>query len=140
MHWENVLLGHNYAKCVNLLKCCSGRAVSSQKFGKAVVFYFMIPCFLTEWCRLVPAFLNEWCTLRRMCPYLEFFWYVCCSIWIEYEDLPSKYPYSFQITEKLDLKNWKYAVRAKDFLMECIQQLKEKELIHFISQTIIAKQ
>ena len=41
-------------------------------------------------------------TLRKKCPYLEFFWYVFSRIRTKYEDLRSEYPYSAQIRENAD--------------------------------------
>ena len=80
-------------KMCTLTEIFSERIVSSQNFGKAAAFYF-----------LVPSFLNQLCTLRRECTYSEFFWYVFSSIRIKYEDLPSKYPHSVQVTENSDQK------------------------------------
>lgn len=44
-------------------------------------------------------------TLRKMCSYLEFFWYVFFRIWTEHENLQSKSPYSIQMAENWGQKN-----------------------------------
>ena len=47
-------------------------------------------------------------TLRKKCPYLEFFWSVSSPNWTNYGDLPCKSPYSVQMRENTDQRNSKY--------------------------------
>ena len=52
--------------------------------------------------------LIEWDTLRRECPYLEFFWSVFSRIRTEYGEIQSISPYSVQMQENTDQKNSEY--------------------------------
>ena len=45
-------------------------------------------------------------TLRKKCPYSEFFWSAFSRIWTEYRDLPRKSPYSVRMRENTDQKNF----------------------------------
>ena len=47
-------------------------------------------------------------SLRKRCPYLEFFWSVFSRIGTEYGDLLCKSPYSVQRRENTGQKNYKY--------------------------------
>ena len=47
-------------------------------------------------------------TLRKKCPYSEFFWSVFSRIRVEYGDLRSKSPYFVRMREYTDHKNSKY--------------------------------
>ena len=47
-------------------------------------------------------------SLRKMCKYSEFLWYVFSRIWTEYRDLLWRSPYSVRMRENTDQKNSKY--------------------------------
>ena len=46
--------------------------------------------------------------LREKCPHLEFSWSVFLRIWTKYENIRSIYPYSVQMRENTDQKNFEY--------------------------------
>ena len=47
-------------------------------------------------------------SLRKKCPYLEFFWYVFSRIRTKYGDLQRKSTYSVKMQENTDKKNSEY--------------------------------
>ena len=47
-------------------------------------------------------------SLRKMCKYSEFLWYVFSRIWTEYRDLLWRSPYSVRMRGNTDQKNSKY--------------------------------
>ena len=59
-------------------------------------------------------------SLRKKCPYSEFFWSVFSSIWIEYGRIRSISPYSAQMQEYTDQKNSEYGHFSHSvYLSEC---------------------
>ena len=56
-------------------------------------------------------------TLRRKCPYSEFFWSVFSRIRTEYGEIRSVSPYSVQMRENTDQKNSKYGYFSRSDIL-----------------------
>ena len=54
----------------------------------------------------VQRYLNP--SLRKKCPYSEFFWSVFSRIWTEYGEIRSISPYSVRMRENTDQNNSEY--------------------------------
>ena len=54
-------------------------------------------------------------TLRKKCPYLEFFWSVFSHTRTEYGDLQSKAAYSVQMRENMEQKKSEYVHLSRSF-------------------------
>ena len=52
-------------------------------------------------------------SLREKCPYSELFWFTFSRFWTEYEEIRIISPYSVQMRENADQKNYEYGYYSR---------------------------
>ena len=99
-----------YKKCEYLVCCSPEKIIKFSKIFWSVHFHYVKD--VRTWIFSDPYFpvkkQNRRCSLRKKCPYSEFFWSAFSRIWTEYGEILRISPYSVRMRENTDQNNSEY--------------------------------